>query len=98
MKRVQGAGRGAVVATPRVLKPNEERLWRFYLRLGADALLVRSSGLLRTLLAMRAAQTDATDTDTTDTDTAKSEGGGGGAAAKEGGGGGVANASNPASA
>ncbi|MEW5305319.1 MAG: hypothetical protein WDW36_007867 [Sanguina aurantia] len=46
---VQAAGRSAVVATPRVLKPDEERLWQFYLRLGADALLVRSAGLLHTL-------------------------------------------------
>ena len=37
---VKASGRNVVVATPRVLKPNEERLWRFYLRLGADALLV----------------------------------------------------------
>lgn len=53
VRAVQAAGRRAVVATPRVLKPNEERLWRFYLRLRADALLVRSSGLLRTLTLMR---------------------------------------------
>ena len=31
----------AVVATPRIIKPNEERLYTFYLRLKADALLVR---------------------------------------------------------
>ena len=83
VKAVQTAGRAAVVATPRVLKPNEERLWRFYLRLGADALLVRSSGLLRTLLAMRAAQSDAP--------TATDAGGAaGGAAAGDAAGGGAA--------
>ena len=38
-----------MVATPRVLKPNEELLWRFYLKSGADALLVRSAGLMRIL-------------------------------------------------
>jgi putative protease len=46
---VRAAGRRLVVATPRVLKPGEGRLWRFYVRLGADALLVRSAGLLRRL-------------------------------------------------
>ena len=43
---VQAAGKRAVVATPRILKPSEERLWAFYLRLEADALLVRSAGML----------------------------------------------------
>ena len=51
--RVKASGRRAVVATPRVLKPNEERLWRFYLKLGADALLVRSAGLMRILKNLR---------------------------------------------
>ena len=32
-----------------MLKPDEEKLWRFYLSLNADALLVRSAGLLRKL-------------------------------------------------
>jgi collagenase-like PrtC family protease len=49
---VRAAGRRAVVATPRVLKPDEERLWQFYLRLNADALLVRSIGLLHQLQAL----------------------------------------------
>ena len=51
--RVKASGRRAVVATPRVLKPNEELLWRFYLKLGADALLVRSAGLMRILKNLR---------------------------------------------
>ena len=38
---VRAAGLRAVDATPRVLKPDEQRLWVFYLRLGADALLLR---------------------------------------------------------
>ncbi|KAG2432764.1 hypothetical protein HYH02_012897 [Chlamydomonas schloesseri] len=46
---VRDSGRRVVVATPRVLKPDEQRLWLFYLRLGADALLVRSAGMLHTL-------------------------------------------------
>jgi U32 family peptidase len=52
VKKVQRAGKKAVVATPRILKPNEQRLWRFYLGLGADALLLRSSGLLHHLLSL----------------------------------------------
>lgn len=43
---VRAAGKRVVVACPRVLKPGEDALARFYLRLGADALLVRSAGLL----------------------------------------------------
>ena len=43
---VRAAGKRAVVACPRVLKPGEDGLARFYLRLGADALLIRSAGLL----------------------------------------------------
>ena len=49
---VQAAGTRAVVATPRILKPDEHRLWRFYLGLGADALLLRSAGLLQQLMAL----------------------------------------------
>jgi len=48
-RRVQAAGRRAVVASPRILKAREERIWRFLLNLGADAILVRSLGLLQTL-------------------------------------------------
>ncbi len=43
---VRAAGRRLVVATPRILKPGEERLWLYFCRLAPDALLVRSSGLL----------------------------------------------------
>mmetsp|Transcript_51493 Transcript_51493/g.164674 ORF Transcript_51493/g.164674 Transcript_51493/m.164674 type:complete len:1020 (+) Transcript_51493:230-3289(+) len=46
---VRAAGKRCVVATPRVLKPDEERLWKFYLRLPSDALLVRSAGMLHRL-------------------------------------------------
>jgi collagenase-like PrtC family protease len=55
---VQNAGKIAIVATPRVLKPEEEQLWRFYLNLNADALLIRSAGLLQTLLELRARDAD----------------------------------------
>ena len=47
---VRHAGKRVVVASPRILKPEERRLWLFYLRLGADALLVRSAGLLHQLM------------------------------------------------
>jgi len=47
---VRKAGKRVVVASPRILKPDERRLWIFYLRLGADALLVRSAGLLHQLM------------------------------------------------
>jgi len=43
---VRAAGRRLVVAAPRVFKPGEQRLWRYYCRLTPDALLVRSAGLL----------------------------------------------------
>ena len=46
---VQRAGKLAVVATPRIIKPDEERLYTFYLRLRADAILVRSAGFLQQL-------------------------------------------------
>lgn len=52
VQEVQRAGKRAVVATPRVLKPDEQRLLAFYLRVGADALLVRSTGLLHQLLGL----------------------------------------------
>jgi hypothetical protein len=47
---VQSAGRQAVVALPRILKPGESRLLWFYLGLGADALLLRGAGCLQQLL------------------------------------------------
>lgn len=35
------------MATPRIIKPDEQRLWNFYLRLRADGLLIRSTGFLQ---------------------------------------------------
>jgi hypothetical protein len=46
---VQAGGKRAVAALPRIFKPEEERLLNFYLRLGADALLIRSTGALHQL-------------------------------------------------
>ena len=47
---VRAAGKRVVVTSPRIIKPDEHRLWLFYLRLRADALLVRSAGLLHQLM------------------------------------------------
>lgn len=52
VRDVHAAGKRVIVATPRVLKPDEQRLWRFYLGLHADALLLRSAGLLQQLLSL----------------------------------------------
>lgn len=48
VERVQAAGITARVAAPRVLKPNEQRIVNFLLRLDCD-ILVRSGGLLHAL-------------------------------------------------
>ncbi len=50
VERVQAAGIVARVASPRVLKPNEQRVVRFLLKLGCE-IVVRSSGLLQALQA-----------------------------------------------
>jgi hypothetical protein len=49
---VRAARRRLVVALPRILKPDEQRLWLFYLRLGADALLLRGAGALQQFMAL----------------------------------------------
>ena len=48
VERVQAAGVTARVASPRVLKPNEQRIVNFLLRLGCP-IVVRSTGLLMAL-------------------------------------------------
>jgi collagenase-like PrtC family protease len=48
VEQVQAAGITARVASPRILKPNEQRIVQFLPRLNAD-ILVRSSGLLSAL-------------------------------------------------
>jgi putative protease len=50
MAEVQAAGIRAVAASPRVLKPAEENIRAFLLKGNADAILVRSLGLLHSLL------------------------------------------------
>ncbi|MBW7884328.1 MAG: U32 family peptidase [Caldilineaceae bacterium] len=50
VEQVQAAGITARVASPRVLKPNEQRIVRFLLRLNCQ-ILVRSTGLLQALQA-----------------------------------------------
>jgi putative protease len=45
--RIRRTGIRTVVASPRIIKPNESGIWRTLLRLEPDALLVRSAGLLR---------------------------------------------------
>lgn len=51
LDRVREAGIEGRVASPRVLKPNEQRIVNFLIRLGAP-ILVRSTGLLHALLEM----------------------------------------------
>ncbi len=51
VERVQEAGIAVRVASPRVLKPNEQRVVNFLLRLGCP-ILVRSAGLLHALRAV----------------------------------------------
>jgi U32 family peptidase len=53
IRAVQATGRKAVAVSPRVLKPKEEGIRSFLLGLGADAILVRSLGLLHSLLGER---------------------------------------------
>jgi putative protease len=50
VERVQAAGIAARVASPRVLKPDEQRVVRFLLKLGCE-IVVRSAGLLEALQA-----------------------------------------------
>ena len=52
VQAVRRAKKSVVVATPRIVKPDEERLFSFYLRLRPDALLVRSAGFLQQLVQM----------------------------------------------
>lgn len=45
-ERVRNSGKRLIVAAPRIFKPGEQRLVRYYCHLNPDALLVRSTGLL----------------------------------------------------
>jgi U32 family peptidase len=50
VERILEAGIGAVVASPRILKPSEERIVKFLLSLPVGGILVRPLGLLQSLL------------------------------------------------
>jgi collagenase-like PrtC family protease len=52
VEEVKKAGKIVVVATPRIIKPDEYKLFSFYVRLRPDALLVRSAGFLQQLLEL----------------------------------------------
>jgi collagenase-like PrtC family protease len=56
VRKVRDSGRRAIAVSPRVLKPGEERIRAFLLKLGADAILVRSLGLLHSLIALPPSQ------------------------------------------
>lgn len=49
---VRHARKRVIVAMPRIIKPDEHRLWIFYLKLGADALLVRGAGVLHQFMEL----------------------------------------------
>ncbi|GFH60376.1 hypothetical protein CTEN210_16852 [Chaetoceros tenuissimus] len=46
------AGAKVVLATPRIIKPGEEGIWKVLLRLEPDGLLIRSSGLVHKLQSL----------------------------------------------
>jgi len=50
VEAARAVGQRVVVCLPRIIKPGEDRLWRFYRRLRADGLLVRAAGALYQLL------------------------------------------------
>ena len=45
-EKVRAAGKRVIVATPRIMKPDEKHLWVYYVKLSADALLVRGTGMI----------------------------------------------------
>ena len=59
---VERAGKRAVVATPRILKPQEKHLWEFYVKLGCP-LLVRSAGMIQRFAELGGAGADVFDDD-----------------------------------
>jgi U32 family peptidase len=58
VQRIQDQGLKAIVASPRIHKPNEERIWKFLLGLKSDGLLVRNPGLLQTLNELKSQGTE----------------------------------------
>jgi collagenase-like PrtC family protease len=52
VSRIRQAGIPVVIATPRVIKPGEEGIWRSLLRFEPDGLLIRSAGLIHHLMQL----------------------------------------------
>jgi collagenase-like PrtC family protease len=52
VSRIREAGIKSVVASPRIIKPDEAGIWRTLLRLKTDSLLVRSNGLLYRMMKL----------------------------------------------
>lgn len=49
VKRIHAAGKRAIVAAPRIIKPSEAGLWPALVRGGANGMLIRSAGLVEQL-------------------------------------------------
>lgn len=47
VNEIKRSNKRCIICTPRIIKPEEEKLLFFYLRLHADGILVRSAGLLQ---------------------------------------------------
>ncbi len=50
VNEIKRANKRCIICTPRIIKPDEEKLLFFYLRLHADGMLVRSAGLLQQII------------------------------------------------
>ena len=52
LQRVRETGLKVVLASPRIIKPGEEGIWRTLLRLEPDGLLIRSAGLVHRMMQL----------------------------------------------
>ena len=52
LQRVRESGLKVVLASPRIIKPGEEGIWRTLLRLEPDGLLIRSAGLVHRMMQL----------------------------------------------
>mmetsp|Transcript_22969 Transcript_22969/g.34839 ORF Transcript_22969/g.34839 Transcript_22969/m.34839 type:complete len:1014 (+) Transcript_22969:77-3118(+) len=52
VSKVRQAGLKVLLASPRIIKPGEEGIWRTLLRLKPDGLLIRSSGLVHRMMKL----------------------------------------------
>lgn len=52
VSRVKEAGLRVVLASPRIIKPGEQGIWRTLLRLEPDGLLIRSAGLVHRMVKL----------------------------------------------